>query len=147
MTAAGPARGGFRPKRFGLAALMAVVSVNIWTGAPLLALWIGSKVQEAQGQLSMLAVGLVIVLLAVFVLLLATLLSNLGAAYDRLTGRPQGPRQPAPWLRSMRAERKQEVAKQHGLSGLERMMVISVVAAVLAFEIWFFFFAGSSLPR
>jgi hypothetical protein len=30
---------------------------------------------------------------------------------------------------------------------VERVVVISVVAAVLALEIWFFFFAGSPLPN
>ena len=34
-----------RAKRFGLAALMAFLALNIWTGSPLLALWIGSQVQ------------------------------------------------------------------------------------------------------
>lgn len=148
MTATGPAPSGrFHPKRFGLAALMAVLSVNIWTGAPLFAVWVGSKVQEAQGRLSMLALFVVVVVLAVLVFLLATALSSTGAAYDRLTGRPKGPRQPAPWLRSMRAERPQQATKEHGLTGMERIMVLSVVGAVLAFEVWFFFFAGSSLPQ
>lgn len=147
MTAAGPAPRGFRPRRFAIAALMAVVSVNIWTGAPLFAVWVGSKVQEAQGQLSMLAVFVVVAVLAVLVTALAYALSSLGASYDRLTGRPQGPRQAAPWLRSMRGERPQQITKEHGLTGLEKIMVGSVVGAVLVFEIWFFFFAGSSLPQ
>ena len=34
-----------RLKRFLLAALMAVLVLNIWTGGPLLALWLGSRVQ------------------------------------------------------------------------------------------------------
>ncbi|MEX2195097.1 MAG: hypothetical protein WD844_07405 [Thermoleophilaceae bacterium] len=144
--AAGPAPGGFRPRRFALAALMTVLGVNIWTGAPVFAVWVGSKVQEAQGQLSMLAVFTVVVVLAVVVAVLAIALSATGAYYDRLTGRPQGARQAAPWLRSMRGERPQEIAKEHGLTSLEKIMVGSVVGGVLAFEIWFFFFAGSSLP-
>jgi len=32
------------------------------------------------------------------------------------------------------------------ISAVERIVVLAVVAAVLAFEVWFFFFAGSSLP-
>ena len=47
----------------------------------------------------------------------------------------------------MRAERAEQAAKEHGLTGLERIMVFSVVGAVIAFEVWFFFFAGSSLPK
>ena len=45
-----------RLKRVALVSLMAVVTVNIWTGGPLLALWIGSRVQ-GEGPPSMLAVG------------------------------------------------------------------------------------------
>lgn len=29
----------------------------------------------------------------------------------------------------------------------ERVLVVSVVLAVLAFEVWFFFLSGSSLPQ
>jgi hypothetical protein len=93
----------------------------------------------------MLAVFVVVVMLAVLVLALATALSSLSAAYDRVTGRPPAPRQPAPWLRSMRAERQSEVAREHGLTGMERMLVVSVVLAVIAFEVWFFFFSGSPI--
>ena len=134
-----------RPKRFLLAALMALASVNIWTGSPLFAVWVGSQVQQAQGSPSMLAVFVVVVVLAVMVLGLATVLSSLSAAYDRLTGRPPAPRQPAPWLRSMRAERQSEVAREHGLNGMEKMLVVSVVLAAVAFEVWFFFFSGSPI--
>ena len=34
-----------RAKRFLLAALMALLVLNLWTGGPLLALWLGSRVQ------------------------------------------------------------------------------------------------------
>jgi hypothetical protein len=47
----------------------------------------------------------------------------------------------------MRGERETDIRRKHGVSPVERIVVISVVAAVLAFEIWFFFFAGSSLPN
>jgi hypothetical protein len=46
----------------------------------------------------------------------------------------------------MRGEREELARERAGISGIERIVVISVVAAVLAFEVWFFFFAGSSLP-
>lgn len=124
---------------------MAVASVNIWTGSPLFAVWVGSQVQQAQGQPSMLAVFVVVVVLAVMVLLLATVLSSLSATYDQITGRPPAPRQPAPWMRSMRAERQSEVARQHGLNGMERILVVTVVLAVVGFETWFFFFSGSPI--
>ena len=56
-------------------------------------------------------------------------------------------RQTSPWLRSLSGEREADVRRKHGISGIERVLVITVVLAVLAFEVWFFFFAGSSLPN
>ena len=47
----------------------------------------------------------------------------------------------------MRDERESDARSKYGISGVERVVVISVVAAVLAFELWFFFLAGSSLPN
>jgi hypothetical protein len=134
-------------KRLALVIGTALVSINIWTGAPLLAVWVGSKIQAAQNGLSMSALLAVIVVLAVTVFLLATLLAWLNVRYDQLSGRPAAARETSPWLRSMRGERKTDVRRRHGISAVERVVVISVVAAVLAFEVWFFFFAGSSLPN
>jgi cell division protein FtsL len=89
----------------------------------------------------------VIAVLAVLVLLLTWALTQLQSRYDQLTGRPPAARQTAPWLRSMRAEREADVRRKYGISGIEKAVVAAVVVAVLAFEIWFFFFAGSSLPN
>jgi hypothetical protein len=47
----------------------------------------------------------------------------------------------------MRDERDNAVARKYGISGVERIVVICAIAGVLAFELWFFFFAGSSLPN
>ena len=47
----------------------------------------------------------------------------------------------------MRDERERGPRQKFGISPVERVVVASVVAAVLAFEVWFFFFAGSSLPN
>jgi hypothetical protein len=133
-------------KRTGLVAASALVSINIWTGAPLLAVWVGSKVQGSLTALSMTAVFTVIVVLALAVGLLAWLLTWINAEYDRVVGREPVARQTSPWLRSMRGEREVDIREKHGISAIERIVVISVVIAVLAFEVWFFFFAGSSLP-
>jgi len=134
-------------KRVGLVAASALATINIWTGAPLFAIWVGSKVQGNLTTLSMTAVLSVIVVLAVLVFALGWLLTVINAKYDDLSGRPPAARQTSPWLRSMRDERESEVRRKYGISPVERMVVASVVAAVLAFEIWFFFFAGSSLPN
>jgi hypothetical protein len=136
-----------RLKKIGLVTASALCSVNLWTGAPLFAVWVGSKVQGNLNNLSMTAVFSVILVLALSVFGLGFLLTWLNAKYDELTGRPPAARQTSPWLRSMRDEREDEVRRKYGISGVERAVVASVVAGVLAFEVWFFFFAGSSLPN
>jgi hypothetical protein len=134
-------------KKIGLVTASALCSINLWTGAPLFAVWVGSKVQGNLNNLSMAAVFSVIAVLAVSVFLLALVLTWLNAKYDELTGRPPAARQTSPWLRSMRDEREENVRRKYGIGGVERVVVICAVAGVLAFEVWFFFFAGSSLPN
>ena len=125
----------------------ALLSVNIWTGAPLLAVWVGSKVQGSATNLSMTAVFSVVAVLALIEFAIAWLLSGVNASYDELTGRSHEARRTSPWLRSMRGEREVDVRQRYGVSAVEKVIVASVVIAVLAFEVWFFFFAGSSLPN
>jgi hypothetical protein len=134
------------PKRVALASTSMLVAINIWTGAPLLALWVGSQVVGDNG-LSMGAVAVVVVVLTASVLALATALTGLSAKYDQITGRPAAARRTSPWLRSMRGEREEIAKKRQGISAIERLVVITVVACTLTFEVWFFFFAGSSLPN
>jgi hypothetical protein len=129
-----------------LASATTLVAVNIWTGCPLLAVWVGSRFVGDSG-LSMGAVFIVVVVLAVSVIALAAALTWLSAKYDRIIGRPAAARRTSPWLRSMRGEREELTKKRQGISAIERIVVISVVAAVTSFEVWFFFFAGSSLPN
>ena len=95
----------------------------------------------------MTAVFSVIVVLAVLVFLLAWAVTWINSKYDELTGRPAAARHTSPWLRSMRDEREEDARQKFGISAVERVLVVSVVAAVLAFELWFFFLAGSSLPN
>ncbi|ADB49338.1 hypothetical protein Cwoe_0905 [Conexibacter woesei DSM 14684] len=133
-----------RVKRLALAGAAAVVAVNIWTGAPLLSVWVGSQFVGTT-RLSMGAVVIVVVVLAVAVLALVLLLGRLSAAYDRAAGRPAGLRQTSPWLRSMRGERDEDLAESRGFNAVERVVMLSVAACALVFNIWFFFFAGSPL--
>ena len=132
------------PTRIALGVLTTLVSVNMWTGGPLFALWVGSRVQAAIGQLSMTAVGVTVGVLIVETLLLYKLLAVLSVRYDRVIGRRRR-RQQAPWLKPMTGERRSIEIRQP-LSAVERIMVASVVAAVLCLEIWFFFFAHYKLP-
>jgi hypothetical protein len=129
-----------------LATASVLASVNIWTGAPLLALWVGSRIVPSSG-LSMAAVFVVIAVLAASVIGLTVALSWLSARYDEVTGRPAAARRTSPWLRSMSGEREAFSRRKHGISPIERIVVLSVTAAVIAFEVWFFFLAGSSLPN
>jgi hypothetical protein len=128
-----------------------VVSINVWTGAPLLALWVGSRfegwVSPDSSGTTMRALFVLVAVLAVLEIALTMALTRLSGAYDELTGRPPAARRTSPWLRSMRGEREEVARKREGISAVERVVVLSVVAAVLAFEIWFFFFAGSPLPN
>ena len=131
-----------RAKRLLLLAGMALASVNLFTGAPLTAVWVGSRVQGDAGGLTMTAVFVVIVVMAVACWALVWALSRMGAAYDALTGRPTRRRQ-TPWLKPFNSPTA--APQGQGLQALDAILVGAVVLAVLAFETWFFFFAGSSL--
>jgi hypothetical protein len=132
-------------KRFGLAALMAFLALNIWTGSPLLALWIGSRIQGEESQASMGAFAAVIGCLALFSVLLYQALKHVLHAYQEATGTLPTVRTHAPWLRSMRGERPESGKGGPGISGAERIIVITVIVAAVAFEVWFFFFSGSPI--
>ncbi len=136
-----------RVRRLGLLSAMAVTTVNIWTGSPLMALWVGSRVQGGTGTTSMGAVAAVAVTMAALSLLLIRLLGTLQVAYDRLTGSRRAVRRHVPWLRSMRGERPHEQPEGVRPSPLEWMMIVSVVIVVIAFEVWFFFFSGSPIDQ
>jgi hypothetical protein len=136
-----------RFERVGLVAGMGVVTLNIWTGAPLFAVWVGSRVVGDSGGLTMTAAATVVVVLAIACFLLVRLLGALSARYDDVTGRPPPTRQQPPWLRSMRGERPHAASYEQRLRPIEYVLVGAVMLAWLVFEIWFFFFAGSSLPK
>ena len=133
----------YRLARIGLAAATALISVNLYTGAPLFAIWVGSQVQGGTG-LTMKAVGAVIGVLAVTVAILVFLLIRVEAAYKFFSGEPVQRKRTSPWMRSLRDERP-ELAVKRKLSGFEKTLIAVVVFGVGAFEIWFFFFAGSSI--
>jgi hypothetical protein len=134
-----------RAKRLGLAALMAFLALNIWTGSPLLALWIGSRVQGEESQASMAAFAAVIGCLAVFSIALYQALKHVMHAYQETTGTLPTVRTHAPWLRSMRGERPEYGGVRPTISGAERIIVVTVLVAAVAFEVWFFFFSGSPI--
>ena len=133
-----------RVKRVALVAAMGVVTLNIWTGAPLLGLWVGSKVAPDSG-ISMLAVFVVVVVIGVAVFLLMQALGYLQVAHAHASGR-EVPRRQTTWLRPMSGARTRgKGAVAPPLTSVDYVVVGVVVLAVAAFEVWFFFFAGSSL--
>ena len=69
-------------KRVGLSIATSLAAINIWTGGPLLALWVGSRAASGTG-LSMGAVFVVIIVLLVMELVLAAALGWLSAEASR----------------------------------------------------------------
>jgi hypothetical protein len=132
-------------KRLVLLIATAVVGVNVWTGAPLVALWVGSQVQPGR-LLSYTGVLTVVAVLAVLTFLLGSALHWLSATYDKVTGRPVTAGQTSPWHRAKRGDRAEDIRFRYGISAPEKVVAACVAAGLLAFEFWFFFLAGSSLP-
>ncbi len=133
-------------KRMLLITATALAAINTFTGAPLLAIWVGSRAQGGQ-VLSLRGVVSVLVVLAVLEFLLGLALTWLSAKYDRLTGRPRFAGETSPWQRAKRGDRVQDIRSRFGMSAPERVVAGSVILGILALEIWFFFLAGSSLPH
>ncbi len=131
-------------KRIVLTIAATLVSVNIWTGAPLMALWVGSRVVPSSG-LSMGAVLVIVAVLVVEVLALMVVLTRLNAAYDRMSGKPMEARRRPPWLRTLRESEEVRRKPVHS-NPIEVFVVTSVVVVFIAYEVWFFFFAHFSLP-
>jgi hypothetical protein len=133
-----------RLQRALLLAAMAVTAVNIWTGSPLLALWVGSRLQGTSG-LSMGAVFAVVLVMGATSFLLIKVLGALGARHDRLVGIPPPPRRQQPWLRSLSGERLRDQRRRQRITALDVVLVGMVLIASLAFEVWFFFYSGSPI--
>jgi hypothetical protein len=133
-------------KRMLLVIATALVGINTFTGAPLLAIWTGAHAQNGR-VLSLQGVITVLVVLAVLEFLLGLALTWLSQTYDRVTGRPRFAGETSPWQRAKRGDRVQDIRDRFGMSAPERVIAACVVLGVLVFEIWFFFLAGSSLPH
>jgi hypothetical protein len=135
------------PKRVGLAVLMALLATNVWIGGPLLALWIGSRMQEQTGgSLTIRPVSALAVFasLAVITVGLVKLLGLVAAAYDRAAGIAPTTRRRDSWVS---VERRSFPGVRQSLTALERILVVVVAMAAIAFEIWFFFFSTSPIDQ
>jgi hypothetical protein len=122
--------------------LMALGSVFLWLVVPVGWLWIASHATKTSAP----TLGpylLVIVAVPLTMAVVGKLLFRTNHLYERVTGQAAEVRVQLPWHRSMRdsanAGRRTTV--------LDVVMIASVSIALGAFGIWFFFFAGSSLPN
>ena len=127
--------------RIGLIALMAIGSAMMWIGLPIALVYGASKMSDST-QPTLGPIMLVILGLPIGMTVIGKGLAKLDRRYGEVTGTLEAtPRQPV-WLRSMRGER----TPQRRRSVLDTVMVVSVTCCLVLLGIWFFFFAGSSLP-
>jgi hypothetical protein len=124
-----------------LIGLMAVGSVLLWIGVPVGWLYLGSKLTDSS-QPTMGPYVLVLVGIPATMIVVGKALAALDRTYGRVTGTASRTRVQAPWHRSMRGDRRATRPR----SVLDVVMVCSVGLAVVCFGVWFFLFAGSSLP-
>jgi hypothetical protein len=119
---------------------MAIGSVVMWLGVPIGLIYVASKLAGTPNP-SLGPYLLVLIGLPVGMAIVGKALGALNRAHIRLTGAEVDSYRPG-WTRSMRGER--QVERRGGV--LDRVMIVSVLVAGIAFVVWFFGFAGSSLP-
>jgi hypothetical protein len=124
-----------------LIALMAIGSVLLWLGIPVGWLYIVSRLVKSS-QPSMGPYVLLIVGIPASMIVVGKGLSKLNRVYGEVMGTTSTARVRSPWMKSMRGER--DSGRQRTV--LDVVMVWSVALALLCFGVWFFAFAGSSLP-
>ncbi len=124
-----------------IVALMALGSIVPWIGIPLFWVLVASRL-SASSQPTLGPYVLILVAIPVSMFLLGRMLARLNGVYGSITGRAPTMRVALPWMRSMRGER----SSPRPATVLDVVMVSSVLVALLAIAVWFFAFAGSSLP-
>lgn len=130
-----------KPVALLLVVLMALGSVVLWLGIPVAWIYgVSQMVDTTQPQLGPYLAIIVGVPVSMF--LFGRLLYKMNQAYERVTGQTSEVRVQMPWHRSMRGER--DTGRRTTV--LEFVMIVSVGLSLVVFGIWFFFFAGSSLP-
>lgn len=121
--------------------LMAVGSIALWLAIPVGWIYLASKLVSSS-QPTMGPYVLVLVGIPVSMVVVGKLLAKLNRVYGDVTGTTPQVRVRMPWHRSMRGERDGAPPR----TVLDVVMVASVSVALLCFAVWFFVFAGSSLP-
>lgn len=113
----------------------------MWVGLPLGLVYLASRVADSP-EPSMGPYLLILIGLPVGMIAIGKALGALDRYHGRITGLDDGKPEQAVWMKSMRGERE----RRRRRSVLDTVMVVSVAAALLVGAIWFFAFAGSSLP-
>ena len=121
--------------------LMAIGSLILWIGIPIGWLYLASQLVDTS-QPTLGPYVLLIFAIPISMVIFGRLLFTLDRVFERVTGREAETDFRPPWLRSMRGER----TVNRRMTVLEGVMIVSVGLALLGFAIWFFAFAGSSLP-
>lgn len=124
-----------------LIGLMAIGSLVLWIGVPLGWIWLASNIVDSS-EPSMTPYVMVLVGIPLTMVVVGKGLSQLNRVYGEVTGTTPTVRVVLPWHRSMRGERD----AGHPRTVLDVVMVCSVAIAVVLFALWFFLFAGSSIP-
>jgi hypothetical protein len=110
--------------------------VVLGAGIPLLWVWIASKMADTFLKVPLLPLFVMVIGLLITYLALATLV----ARFDK-ERQAMGPTRMS-WNRSLGADRT-ETSKT---TQWERVFITTAILVTFAFEVWFFLFAGSSLP-
>lgn len=130
-----------RPVALLLVVLMGAGSIFLWLGIPIGWVWIASRtVNTSQPTLGPYLLVLFAVPISMWIW--GKLLFKMNDVYSRVTGRTYEVKTQLPWHKSMRGERQ----SGRPTTVLDIVMIVSVSLALTAFAVWFFLFAGSSLP-
>jgi hypothetical protein len=136
-------RAANRVLQFFLVIFMALGSIALWLAVPIFWVWLASQMQKSS-QPSLGPYLMVLAGIGISTFILAKLLAAADRAYGRASGVGVDARRRLPWHKSMRGERDEHTGTPPTV--LTRTMVISVGLALACFGVWFFVFAGSSMP-
>jgi len=119
-----------------------VTTVVIAAGIPLTWVWIASKLAGTERDVTP-SLALFITTGILISYWLALLIGSRVRSRYVDSGEELARRRRMSWNRSFRDE---PIAADRQSDPIERLFVFIAIVAVIAFEIWFFFFAGSPLP-
>ena len=113
----------------------------MWLAVPVGLIYLASRIADSPTP-SMGPYLLIIIGLPVGMVAIGKVLGALDRYHGRVTGLDDGKPMQATWMVSMRGERQRKRRR----SVLDTVMMVSVGIALVLSAIWFFVFAGSSLP-